>query len=61
MFMLLVIVTISMIVANRFQNNTFYLLSLFGWLAYLMTPIREDIQDIKIEIKRIKKCHKNKS
>ncbi len=59
-FMLLVITTICLIIANILKNNIFYLLALFASLAYLMKPIRDDVRDIKIELKRIKKCHKNK-
>ena len=59
-FMLLIIIAICLIIANMLKNNTFYLLTLFGWLVYLIKPIRDDIKDIKIELKRIKKCHRNK-
>lgn len=59
-FMLLVITAICLIIANILKNNIFYLLALFAWLAYLTKPIQDDIKDIKIELKRIKKCHNNK-
>ncbi len=38
---------ILLIIANVLEDNIFYLLSLFGWLAYLLKPIRDDIKVIK--------------
>ena len=58
--MLLVITTITLIIANILKSNTFYLLTLFAFLSYLFKPIKDDIKDIKIELKRIKKCHRNR-
>ena len=53
-FMLLIITAILMIIATRFKSNTFYLLSLFAWLAYLIKPIRDDVEDITISLNYFK-------
>ena len=49
---LLIMTGMLLISANIFEKNFLYLLSLFAWSAYLIKPIKDDIRDIKKELKR---------